>query len=343
MIYAPVIIPTLCRAEKLKNCIESLQKNSYAKYTELYIGLDYPPNEKYRQGYEQIKEYLNGGIEGFARVEIIEQTSNKGWSGNYDSLREKVYEKHDCYIYTEDDNVFSPNFLEYMDCCLTKFEHDEDILAVTGYSYPIDWKDTKHNVMKISSYFAAWGFGIWRSKEEQMRKAINIDNFEQQMKNRNSMRKLYRASKNQYCNFMKGMIEYTDMLVVDGEVLAIDLSFALYQMFYNKYMIFPTVSKVRNTGYGVDGIHCGEMVLQETRETNHRNYLYDKQPIDISERFEEIIMNSKDETSKLNECMENFFVVSNREIIAARVVEIFCRFFGKKSVVNLLRKMRKAK
>ena len=47
MIYAPILIPTLCRAEHFIRCVESLKNNSWAKYTDVFIGLDYPPTEKY--------------------------------------------------------------------------------------------------------------------------------------------------------------------------------------------------------------------------------------------------------------------------------------------------------
>lgn len=342
MIYAPVIIPTLCRADKFRNCIESLQKNPYAKYTELYISLDYPPNENYREGYERIKEYLHQGIDGFARVEIIKQKKNLGWHGNYDFLRNKVYETHDCYIFSEDDNVFSPNFLEYMDKCLTMFEKDEDILAVTGYSFPIEWKTGNKNVIKIDSYFAAWGYGIWREKEEAMLHTINLANFERRMRNGSMMRKLYHSSRNQYCNFVKGMIEYTDMLLEDGEVMTLDLSYGLYQIFYGRYMIFPTISKVRNTGCGEGGVHCGEVEIQKGPLVHHRNYPYDEQPIDESDRFEAVRLNEISEMKRLHECMETFFRVSTREIMISKIVALVCRLGGRKYLAAFVGKLRKA-
>lgn len=341
MIYAPVIIPTLCRAEKFKNCIESLKKNPYAKYTELYISLDYPPSEKYRKGYQEIKQYLEAGIGGFANVIVLEQSINQGSYKNYQILRKKVYEKYDCYIFSEDDNVFSPNFLEYMDKCLAEFEKDEKILAVTGYSYPIDWQTDKYNVLKINSYFAAWGFGIWRNKEEEMLKYLSLDNFENLLKDSAIMKRLFSISKNQYCNFVKGMIEYTDMLIVNNEIPAVDLSFSLYQIFYDKYMIFPVKSKVRNTGYGQDGVHCGEMVIQEHIAPNHRNYPYDKQPIDTEAEFEQIIASKETECGQWNRQMEDFFLVSNREIIASKIVQMVCKVLGRKRVAAMLRKVRK--
>lgn len=40
--FAPVIIPTLCRYEHFKECLESLSRCTWAEKTEVYIGLDYP-------------------------------------------------------------------------------------------------------------------------------------------------------------------------------------------------------------------------------------------------------------------------------------------------------------
>ena len=46
-VYAPVCIPTCNRYNKLKKCIESLIANKEAKKTELYISVDYPPEERF--------------------------------------------------------------------------------------------------------------------------------------------------------------------------------------------------------------------------------------------------------------------------------------------------------
>ncbi len=341
MIYAPVIIPTLCRAEKLKNCIESLQKNEYAKYTELYISLDYPLEEKHKSGYQEIKTYLAEGIKGFAGVIVIEQTSNQGWHGNYERLREKVFEKYDCYIYTEDDNVFSSNFLEYMDKCLTNYQEDEDVLAVSGYVYPIDWETKQYNSLMIQSYSAAWGFGTWREKEEKMYQMLTVKYLEKQLYSINAMRKLYKASKNQYCNFVKGMIEYTDMLLDNDKVLWVDLSSALYQIFEDKYMIFPTESKVRNMGYGEGGVHCSEIIMTAKQKIDHRHYPYDRQPIDTSLNCEEIKISSKEMKQYWNSIMEKFFLVSQREIVGSIFMQIVCKILGRKFVVRICKKLQR--
>ena len=56
--YSPVIIPTLNRYEHFKRCLESLEQCTGATYTDVYIGLDYPPADKYIDGWRKIDEYL---------------------------------------------------------------------------------------------------------------------------------------------------------------------------------------------------------------------------------------------------------------------------------------------
>ena len=104
---APVLIPTLNRYQHIKNCIESLAKNPLAKETELYISVDYPPSEKYEQGYQSVIDYLDSGVSGFKAVYIYKQEKNLGVFKNADFLRNKAFEKCEGYIVTEDDNVFS--------------------------------------------------------------------------------------------------------------------------------------------------------------------------------------------------------------------------------------------
>ena len=51
MTFYPVIIYTLNRYEHFRRCVESLARNTHAEQTELVIGLDYPPSEKYVEGH----------------------------------------------------------------------------------------------------------------------------------------------------------------------------------------------------------------------------------------------------------------------------------------------------
>ena len=60
MKYAPIIIPTCNRIIHLKRLIESLNNNNWAKYTDLYISVDFPPNEGFAVGHEEVVGLLSG-------------------------------------------------------------------------------------------------------------------------------------------------------------------------------------------------------------------------------------------------------------------------------------------
>ena len=59
--YAPVVIPTLNRYKHFKACLESLEKCKYADKTNVYVSLDFPPSDKYKEGWLKISEYLSEG------------------------------------------------------------------------------------------------------------------------------------------------------------------------------------------------------------------------------------------------------------------------------------------
>lgn len=119
MVYAPIYIPTLCRSEHFQRCIESLKTNTWAKYTDVYIALDYPPSEKYRNGYEKICKYLSeSDFSCFKSFNVVKRKKNYGAGLNSRKMREFISERYDRWIFAEDDIFFSPIFLEYMDLSL---------------------------------------------------------------------------------------------------------------------------------------------------------------------------------------------------------------------------------
>ncbi len=341
MIYAPVLIPTLSRYNHFVKCIQTLQENGLAPATELFIGVDYPPSDQYVEGYKAIREYTERGISGFSKVNVIYHTENQGWYANFCELRRMAYERYDRYIFSEDDNVFSKNFLEYMNKCLQKYRDDTDVLAVTGYNYPVDFNLTDANVVRVNTYFSAWGYGIWRDKEVRMNQTISLKYFEQMMSNRKEMSRLRKAAYNQYANFIKGFFGYTDMLIKDEEIRRIDLTYGLYMFFERKSMIFPCVSKVRNDGYDGSGINCSK--IEESRfNRGSRAYFYEKQPIDDDKTFGEPVEAAFGEEGffSVNLKLSSFFCQSRGERIRVNIAYLLYRIFGRKRVVQLVQRMK---
>lgn len=334
MIYAPVVIITLCRFEELKRCVESLKRNIDVSKTDLYIGVDFPLKDSHRKGYNQIIEYLEAGIEGFANVYIVKQQENKGWFENFISVRDKAYEKYDRFIYLEDDVEVSQNFLEYMNKNLDFFEKDVDVQAICGYSYPFEWEEDKCNIVKINTYYTAWGYATWKDKEEEMYRAITMQNFNRIMRRIIKMRQFYKASNNQFANFVKGMLEYIPVLVKDNEIVKLDMAFSVYIFMYGKYVIFPKASKTRNIGCDGKGMNCEKIQIDSNKPITSRNYDYSQQPIDLSDSFNLINVNELLFREENNLKLNNFYPVEKKErfktILAYAVYLILGRNLTKK-------------
>lgn len=258
MLYSPVIIPTLNRYEHFKRCLESLEKCTGAENTTVFIGLDYPPSEKYIEGWKQIDNYLckkeNNNI--FAKLVVFRRASNCGVGGpnsNTYQLVRFVREKYESYIFSEDDNIFSPNFLEYINIGLVKFKNDERIYSVNGYCHPYPFHIGNANYFLHNTDMSAWGYGIWSEKDKKYENDIRTGNF------------LYSFDLKKYIKIRKsGLNRAFDYLIYTigpkpDYISITDNLLSIYAIANDLYFIVPTVSKVRNEGWDGSGCNCNQI------------------------------------------------------------------------------------
>lgn len=336
----PVIIVTLSRCEHLIRCIESLKRNKVAVETELYIGLDFPPNEKYMEGYKKIDRYLSE-LKGFKEIHIIRHNVNMGCEKNHLCVRSKVYEKFDRYIFSEDDNEFSENYLEYMNLLMDLYGNIPDVLAVSGYGYPMVCDYNENHVFFVNTYFSAYGCGTWKSKWEKLEQGIQLQIFKQYYGDKKKMMELRRRSPNQFCYFVKGMIGYVTELRDDSQLACIDLSYGLYMYFNNLKMIFPTITKVKNWGFDGSGQHCVEQKSVNGLEgKTHRDYNFFKQELDAESEFRQITFGEELDEEKVDELLKNFFEVTKREFLVATVAYFVSLILGVDRMYAFVRKIR---
>ena len=246
--YAPVIIPTLNRFEHFKRCLDSLERCTGAEYTDVYVGLDYPPSEKYVEGWQKIDAYLKEKEEknGFRNLFVRRRDHNCGVGkagSNGSLLYREIKEVSDRYISTEDDNEFSPCFLEYMNKALEKYKDDERVVCVCGYT-PFD-VDGKENVF-FSRQMYAWGNGRWIAKSERIWKFRNLESMEIALKSLRSAIRLYR--------FRPIMLSRVIDMVTQRYMFG-DVSYTAYCVLHNRYCVFPSKTLVKNWGKDGTGVH----------------------------------------------------------------------------------------
>lgn len=263
MIYAPVVIPTLNRVEHLRRCLESLMKNSYAKYTDIYISVDFPPSDKYVEGHKKVVEYLKSEEEhlkqSFNEVYIYYQERNLGAYTNGPFLRDIVENsgKYEGYIFSEDDNEFAPCFLEYIDKGLEKYKDDDSIMVIASTTSDVDIDVNKFNSYKTISS-SAWGVGKWFRKEWTYRKSFNRQLFENISKSFGTMYNIFKISPDLFNAFYNTLLCRGNTYVLeDGSPREIDMNRFIYNIVNEKCIIRPTVSKTRNWGMDGSGINSG--------------------------------------------------------------------------------------
>jgi len=248
MIYAPVIIPTLCRYEHFKACLESLSLCNGAEYTDVFIGLDYPAKDSHWDGYNKIKKYLNETKFPFKSLNIIERDRNYGLgpNGNYRSLLKDVLKKYDRYIFSEDDNVFSPNFLEFINKGLEKFENDKSVFAINGYRHDYPIKSDENTFFRQNVNYSAWGEGLWR---DRLLDLPPLDYF----KKRFTLKEFFKVKKEIGAN---RAFDYWQFFF-HPQTTWHDSSWAVFAYLENMDVIMPSKqSLVRNMGWDSSGVHC---------------------------------------------------------------------------------------
>ncbi len=333
MEYAPVLIPTLCRSEHFIRCIESLKRNTWAQYTDIYIALDYPIKESHRRGYNKICKYLEGDFEEFASFNVIKRPFNYGVVKNMEQLRIEILDKYNCYIRSDDDCEFSPNFLEYMDRCLEKYKDDETVIGVTGYSYPINWDiPAECNAFKSSLIFPMWGAGFWKDKFLSVQKELAggyIKEYSQ--KNFVNRKKMTDA---RYLECMDSAFNYDSD---NFTMRTTDVAYGCYMQIANKFVITPKLSKVRNYGFDGSGVYC-QNTLGKRRKKEATYYDYTKQKIDTAYKFLPSVEENYDFESN-KKILNQFDFRSRKKIIMGRVKyigkKIIVRIFGEKRYIQI--------
>lgn len=245
--FSPVVIPTLCRYEHFKTCIDSLARCTHAGETDLFIALDYPLKESHWSGYRRINSYLET-ISGFKKVVVIRREENYGSAKNIKDALAPILTDYDSYIYLEDDNEVSPNFLEYMNKGLCKFKDDKSVFAICGYSFLEDVKHDANNFYRQNCGLAAWGCGIWKDRCRDYQRKLTRSYCIGKLLNPYT---LLKAIHHSWSTFF-----FLVLKSINPE-LCTDNTYSLYMFFEKKDVIMPLVSKVRNHGFDGTGEHCG--------------------------------------------------------------------------------------
>ena len=288
MKYAPIIISVYDRLDHLKKCIESLQKNELACYSELYVISDAAYKEEHIPLIDAVRAYING-ITGFKKVYPVFRERNMGGNQSIRLAYQNILQIYDSFISLEDDIVVSSDFLQYMNTALEFYKNDERIFSICGFKAPFLLpKDYKGDV-----YFypcnSPWGIATWKDRWE----SVNHDYFDRYSELKKDSEK-YKAFTS-IGFYIKGILQADSR----KKIVAGDLRVYYHMFQHNMCSVFPVVSKTQNWGFDGTGEHCGNKEVWWAKpELDTRN-----QPtkfIPFNGYNEELLLNNRKFQDKIN-------------------------------------------
>ncbi|QIA08523.1 glycosyltransferase family 2 protein [Draconibacterium halophilum] len=253
----PILITVYNREKHFKKCIESLKKCEGADKSPLYIAVDAPSKEIDVEPNRQIKEYAKA-LKGFKKIEIFERTENKGPRNNAETARQDIFSIYDNLIVSEDDNVFAPGFLSFINKGLDVYKDRHDIFSINGYSLPINIPKNYYNDIYIWKGFSGWGYGIWKDKYNAV--SFEIADIRKFIKNCSNIKNANKIA----AHYVPNMINAVNKQQIHGDTFIVK-----HLIENNMYSVFPSYSLVRNIGNDGSGVNCGIDVVYKNQRVNN--------------------------------------------------------------------------
>lgn len=330
-ICAPILIPTYCRSEHFIRMIESLKKNTLAKHTDIYVGVDFPLKKEHEKGNFEILEYLKGDFSAFKSLTVIRHSQNVGSSNNVISLRNLVEDKYPYFITTDDDLEFAPLFLEFVNTALQYYKNDERVIAISGYCAPVNYIVSEGaTCMKQQIQYHAWGTALFSDKAKKIRKYFAdcglARDFDLSLKN-GTFNKLAEAAKLTYIHDALSDSKNTFITRPSDE------AYRILQSIKDLYSVIPVKSLVRNHGFDGSGLTCPKT----HQKKGDCSYHYEEQPID-----ESLTLNFVPDT--LNEFKQNkklYNKFDKRKMFKVRLKLFIYKLLGRKLFFKLRKKFKK--
>lgn len=241
---APIIVFAFNRPEALKNTIHSLLQNEEAKDSDLYVFVDGArPNKAEEVEKIQAVQDIVKKITGFKSIHYTFSEKNKGLGNSIIQGVTQVINQYGKAIVLEDDLVFAANFLSYMNQGLERYEKEEKVFSICGYSNKVKAPKGYEYDTYFCTRSSSWGWGTW---------ADRWNSVDWELKDWDKYSEMGRAfNKWGGSDCWKMLNDWRH-----GKNKSWAIRFCFAQFLQDKVSLFPTISKVRNDGFDGEGTNC---------------------------------------------------------------------------------------
>jgi hypothetical protein len=242
MAQTGVVLFVYNRPEHTRRVLDGLRQNDIDK---LHVFADGPESTDEIGPIESVRDLVHS-ID-WCETDIIEREENWGLAENTVDGLNRMFTEYDRVVMLEDDDVPSPDFMDYMEACLDKYEDEDRVMSVTGFSIPIELPDDYQYDVFFTHRETSWGWGSWKSawdhyerKPDEMRRQI--------AENENEVREILEiAGYDLFSNLEKQL---------EGNSDSWSIWWALAIAEQEGICVNPVESRIKQIGHDGSGVHC---------------------------------------------------------------------------------------
>jgi hypothetical protein len=240
---APIALFVYNRPLHTRQTVEALQKNELAAESDLFIFSDAPKNPEVSPAVQEVREYIRS-IGGFKSISIVEREENLGLANSIIDGVTKICGEYGRIIVLEDDLVTSPYFLRFMNDALDLYEHEERVISIHGYMFPVKEKVPETFFLRGAD---CWGWATWKRGWDlfepdgrELLRQLSMQGFEKEFN--------YDGAYN-----LSGMLRSQ----IQGEIDSWAIRWYASAFLKGKLTLYSGRSLVQNIGNDNSGTHCG--------------------------------------------------------------------------------------
>jgi len=155
---SPIVLFVYNRPWHTRQTVDALKKNELADRSDLFIYSDGPKEEQAKNNVKEVRNYIHT-VDGFRTVTIREREQNSGLASSIIDGVKGVVNECGRVVVLEDDIVTSPFFLRYMNDALKLYEHEETVISIHGYIYPVSGELPSTFFLRGAD---CWGWATWK-------------------------------------------------------------------------------------------------------------------------------------------------------------------------------------
>ena len=246
---APLVVFVYNRIEHVRKALISLDQNTLASDTDLYIFSDAPTLGKSNdvENVAKVRDYIHSFKENsqFKSVHIFEKDEHKGLAASVISGVSEIISKYGKVIVVEDDLVCHQNFLNFMNNALNKYESYEKVWSISGHTRDLPILKTYPEDVYVAYRGDSWGWATWKDRWEKV--DWEVTDYQEFLGNSFRKKQFIRGGKD-----LLQMLEDQRNGVVDS--WAVRWNYA--ESKENCYTVYPKKTFVYNIGFDGSGTNC---------------------------------------------------------------------------------------